>query len=41
MNIATDIIPREHDHYEIHINGVDLGKWERSQLRQLIQDNDI
>lgn len=28
------------DYYELVINGVKLGVWERSQLRQLIEDVD-
>lgn len=41
MNINTDLKPTEHkDYYELSINGVKLGTWERSQLRQLIEDID-
>ena len=41
MNITTDIKPTEKkDHYQLHINGADMGEWERSQLRQLIGDLD-
>ena len=41
MNINTQIKPTENkDYYELCINGVKLGVWERSQLRQLIEDVD-
>ena len=41
MNINTQIKPTENkDYYELSINGVKLGVWERSQLRQLIEDVD-
>ena len=41
MNINTDLKPTEHkDYYALSINGVKLGTWERSQLRQLIEDID-
>ncbi len=40
MNIKTDLKPLDKDYYHFFINGVDLGTWERSQLRQLIQDID-
>ena len=37
MNNTTEIRPSEKkDHYHLNINGVVLGEWERSQLRQLI-----
>ena len=40
MNITTELKPVHKDHYHLFINGVDLGTWERSQLRQLIGDID-
>lgn len=42
MNIATTItnVEGQEDYYDLSINGVKLGTWERSQLRQLIQDID-
>lgn len=42
MNITTNIKPdpTDKDHYLLSINGVKLGTWERSQLRQLIEDID-
>lgn len=41
MNIKTDLNKTEHDgHYKMSINGVDLGVWEKSQVRQLIEDLD-
>jgi len=40
MNIATEIKNVHKDHYHLFINGVDMGVWERSQLRQLLEDID-
>lgn len=42
MNIATTIsrVENQEGYYDLSINGVKLGTWERSQLRQLIQDID-
>ena len=41
MNITTTINPTEKkDHFHIHLNGLDLGVWERSQIRQFIGDLD-
>jgi hypothetical protein len=41
MNITTSVKPTEKkDHFQIHLNGLDLGVWERSQVRQFIQDLD-
>lgn len=40
MNIRTELKPQDKDHYKLVINGLDMGTWERSQLRQLIQDID-
>jgi hypothetical protein len=42
MNISTNLKPdpSSEDHYTLSINGVKLGVWERSQLRQLIEDID-
>lgn len=37
MNINAELKPTsEKDYYTMYINGVDLGTWERSQVRQLI-----
>ena len=42
MNIKTEIKPTENkDYFKLTINGVDLGIWEVSQLRQHIEDLDI
>ena len=40
MNIVVDLIPQTKDHHELHINGAIIGTFERSQLRQLIQEID-
>jgi hypothetical protein len=40
MNIKTELKPVHKDHYHLFINAVDLGVWERSQLRQLIEGID-
>ena len=41
MNITTDLRKTKHDDYfELSINGVKLGTWEQSQVRQLIEDLD-
>ena len=40
MNIRLELKPQDKDYYKMVINGVDMGTWERSQLRQLIQDID-
>ncbi len=41
MNIATEITPAEEkDYYYISLNGMKLGKFERSQIRQFIGDLD-
>jgi hypothetical protein len=44
MNIAAELKPTEKkDHYQMYINGANMGIWERSQVRQLIEvlDNAI
>jgi hypothetical protein len=46
MNINVEIKPdpnKGNDYRNLFINGVNLGTWERSQLRHLIEviDNDI
>lgn len=43
MNIKVDLKPQDKDHYKLVINGVDMGTWERNQLRDLIGqiDNNI
>ena len=41
MNINTELKKTEHKNYfELTINGVKLGTWEQSQVRQLIEDLD-
>lgn len=41
MNNTTEIKKTDKkDHYNLSINGVVLGEWERSQLRQLIETLD-
>ena len=41
MNIKAELKQTDKpDHYKMYINGVDLGEWERSQVRQLIGDFD-
>lgn len=42
MNITTELKPTDHkDYFKLTINSVDLGLWEQSQVRQLIEDLDI
>ena len=43
MNIAVELPKVKKDHYDLRVNGVSFGIFERSQLRQLIQeiDNEI
>ena len=43
MNINTELKPADKDHWQLNINGVTMGIWERSQLRHLIEviDNTI
>lgn len=36
MNIKVDLKPQDKDYYKLVINGVDMGTWERNQLRDLI-----
>jgi len=41
MNVNTEVKPTDKkDHYHLYINGVDMGVWERNQLRQHIGDID-
>ncbi len=40
MNINTELKPQDKDHYRMIINGVDMGIWERSQLRQHMESID-
>ena len=41
MNIKTEIFETKHKGYfKLSVNGVDLGMWEQSQLRQHIEDID-
>lgn len=42
MNITTELKkdPHAQDYYLLTINGVKLGSWEQSQVRQLIEDLD-
>lgn len=40
MNIKTDLKPVHKDHFQLSINGMIIGVFERSQLRQLIGDID-
>lgn len=41
MNIAVNLKETNtEDYYELSVNGVKLGVWERSQLRSLIQQID-
>lgn len=41
MNIAVSLKETNtEDYYELSINGVKLGVWERSQLRSLIEQVD-
>lgn len=41
MNISAELKPTEtSNYYEMTINGLKLGTWERSQIRQLIEDFD-
>lgn len=43
MYNTIEVKPTEKDHYNLVINGVILGEWERSDLRHLIEviDNSI
>ena len=43
MNIKTELKPVREDYWHLFINGVDMGVWERSQFRHLIEviDNTI
>ena len=42
MNITTELKKTDHEgYYRIIINGVDLGIWEKSQIRQLVGDLDV
>jgi hypothetical protein len=43
MYNTTELKPTKKDHYNLVINGVKLGEWERSDLRHLIEtiDNKI
>jgi|TARA_R110000803_G_scaffold207364_1_gene275260 hypothetical protein len=40
MNITTELKPIHKDHYTLIINGMIVGTFERSQLRQLIEEID-
>ena len=43
MNVNTELKEVSQDHWHMHINGVDMGVWEKSQLRQHMEkiDNTI
>lgn len=34
---SIDVINTKEDHYKIKINGIDLGEWEKSQIRHFIE----
>lgn len=38
--INIELKEQDKDHWKLLINGVDMGTWERSQLRHLIQEID-
>lgn len=41
MNVKTELKKTtSEDHFHLFVNGVDLGVWEQSQLRQHIEDID-
>lgn len=41
MNIKTELKRTDNpEYFKLCINGVDLGLWEKSQVRQLIEDLD-
>jgi hypothetical protein len=43
MKTTVDLLKKEDDYWHLYINRIDMGIWERSQLRHLIGkiDNEI